>query len=77
MCIGSVYRLCKLGKGAVTLLSQAAMYEKSTPNVPVYKVAHRDPPRMPRFAIIQVSEKVRKLKKSKKQKTDFFKKMTF
>ena len=77
MCIGSVYRLCKLGKGAVTLLSQAAMYEKSTPNVPVYKVAHRDPPRMPRFAIIQVSEKVRKLKKSKKQKNDFFKKMTF
>ena len=77
MCIGSVYRLCKLGKGAVTLLSQAAMYEKSTPNVPLYKLAHRDPPRMPRFAIIQVSEKVRKLKKSKKQKTDFFKKMTF
>ena len=77
MCIGSVYRLWKLGKGAVTLLSQAAMYEKSTPNVPVYKVAHRDPPRMPRFAIIQVSEKVRKLKKSKKQKNDFFKKMTF
>ena len=77
MCIGSVYRLCKLGKGAVTLLSQAAMYEKSTPNVPVYKVAHRDPPRMPRFAIIQVSEKVRKLKKSKKQKNDFLKKMTF
>ena len=77
MCIGSVYRLCKMGKGAVTLLSQAAMYEKSTPNVPVYKVAHRDPPRMPRFAIIQISEKVKKLKKSKKQKNDFFKKMTF
>ena len=53
------------------------MYEKSTPNVPVYKVAHRDPPRMPRFAIIQVSEKVKKLKKLKKQKNDFFKKMTF
>ena len=77
MCIGSVYRSRQIGKGAVTLLSQAAMYEKSTPNVPVYKVAHRDPPRMPRFAIIQVSEKVRKLKKSKKQKNDFFKKMTF
>ena len=77
MCIGSVDRLCKLGKGAVTLLSQAAMYEKSTPNVPVYKVAHRDPPRLPRFAIIQISEKVKKLKKSKKQKNDFFKKMTF
>ena len=77
MCIGSVYRWIQMGKGAVTLLSYAAMYEKSTPKVPVYKVAHRDPPRMPRFAIIQVSEKVRKLKKSKKQKNDFFKKMTF
>ena len=77
MCIGSVYRWIQMGKGAVTLLSQAAMYEKSTPNVPVYKVAHRDPPRMPRFAIIQISEKVKKLKKSKKQKNDFFKKMTF
>jgi len=53
------------------------MYEKSTPNVPVPKVAHRVPPSMPRFAIMQVSEKVRKLKKSKKQKNDFFKKMTF
>jgi len=53
------------------------MYEKSTPNVPVPKVAHRDPPRMPRFAIIEISEKVKKLKKSKKQKTDFFKKVTF
>lgn len=29
------------------------------------------------FAIIQISEKVKKLKKSKKQKNDFFKKMTF
>ena len=77
MCIGFVYRLCKWGKCAVTLLSQAAMYEKSSRNVPVYKVAHRDPPRMPRFAIIQISEKVKKLKKSKKQKNDFFKKMTF
>ena len=77
MCIGSVYRWIQMGKGAVTLLSQAAMYEKSTPNVPVPKVAHRDPPRLPRFAIIQISEKVKKLKKSKKQKNDFFKKMTF